>query len=266
MLAGRIFIKALVLWGVARLFGVGPVAARHSALMLAQGGEFAFVLFGAALYAGLLEEQLYQEVLLVVALSMVMTPLLSMRTRFQQEVAEIEDEGGGLEADAGVDEPEVLIVGFGRMGQRIATLLQQADVPYVAIEQRLPMVSKGRGNGYAVYFGNAAQSDVLQSAGVAHAKLMIVAIDNPEVVQHVVAEVRRVYPKLPIFARGASRQRCESLINAGATGVASENLEASLQLSRFALTAAGVDEEQVEQQLEAYRQEYYNYLSQQRDE
>ncbi len=265
MLAALIVIKALILFGVARLFGVGPIAARRSALLLAQGGEFAFVLFGAALYAGLLQDAIYQEALLVVALSMVLTPLLSMRSRLQQEVAEIEEEGETLDPDAGEDEPEVLIAGFGRMGQRVATLMQQAGVRYVAIEQRLPMVAKGRDNGYAVYFGNAAQPDVLHSAGVAHAKLMIVAIDNPEVVQHVVAEVRRLYPKLPIFARGHSRQRCELLISAGATGVASENLEASMQLAKFALTRAGVDEELVEEQLEAYRQEYYNYLSKQCD-
>lgn len=266
MLLSLIAIKAAVLWGVARLFGVSPLAARRSALLLAQGGEFAFVLFGAALYAGLLENAIYQEALLVVALSMVMTPLLTMQARPELEVAEGEAEGGLLDPSAGEDEPEVLIAGFGRMGQRIATMMQEAGVRYVAIEQRMPMVVKGRSNGYAVYFGNAAQSDVLHSAGVAHAKLMIVAIDNPEVVQHVVAEIRHLYPKLPIFARGHSRHRCEDLLRAGATGVASENLEASLQLSRFALTAAGVDEEQVERQLEAYRQQYYNYLIRQKGE
>ncbi len=266
MLLSLIAIKAAVLWGVARLFGVSPLAARRSALLLAQGGEFAFVLFGAALYAGLLENAIYQEALLVVALSMVMTPLLTMQARPELEVAEGEAEGEMLDPSAGEDEPEVLIAGFGRMGQRIATMMQEAGVRYVAIEQRMPMVVKGRSNGYAVYFGNAAQSDVLHSAGVAHAKLMIVAIDNPGVVQQVVAEIRHLYPKLPIFARGHSRHRCEDLLRAGATGVASENLEASLQLSRFALTAAGVDEEQVERQLEAYRQQYYNYLIRQKGE
>lgn len=266
MLAALIIIKAVVLWGVARLFGVAPLAAKRSALLLAQGGEFAFVLFGAGLYAGLLEGSIYQEALLVVALSMVMTPFLSMHSGQQQEVCEGEECDATLEAAADEDSPDVLIAGFGRMGQRIATLMQQGGVRYVAIEQRLPMVAKGRESGYAVYFGNAAQHDVLHSAGVSNAKLMIVAIDNPEVVQHVVAEVRRLHPNLPIFARGHSRQRCESLLNSGATGVASENLEASLQLSRFALIAAGVDEEQVEQQLDAYRQEYYNYLSQQSEE
>ena len=262
MLAALIIIKAVVLWGVARLFGVAPLAAKRSALLLAQGGEFAFVLFGAGLYAGLLEGAIYQEALLVVALSMMMTPFLSMHSGQQQEVCEGEKCEEGLEAAADEDSPDVLIAGFGRMGQRIATLMKQAGVRYVAIEQRLPMVAKGRDSGYAVYFGNAAQNEVLHSAGVSHAKLMIVAIDNPEVVQHVVAEVRRLHPKLPIFARGHSRQRCESLLNNGATGVASENLEASLQLSRFALIAAGVEEEQVEQQLDAFRREYYNYLGQ----
>lgn len=263
MLAALIAIKALVLFGVARLFGVGRIAARRTALLLAQGGEFAFVLFGAALHAGLLQGAHYQEALLVVALSMVLTPLLAMRARQQEELAEVEEEGEPLAAESHEEAPDVLIAGFGRMGQRIATLLQAAGVSYVAIEQRPPIVVRGRSSGYAVYFGNASQSDVLRSAGVAHAKLMVVAIDNPEVVQHVVSEVRRLYPNLPIFARGHSRHRCEELIRIGATGVASENLEASLQLARFALTVASVDEERVEQQLDAYRQEYYNYLGKQ---
>ncbi len=261
MLAGLIVIKAAVLWGVARLFGVSHKAARQSALLMAQGGEFAFVLFGAAQLAGLLQRPLYQEMLLVVALSMVVTPLLAMRSDKRDEVAEIEEVGEPLEAHAGEEEPEVLIAGFGRMGQRIATLVRDAGVPYVAIEQRLPLVSRGRNDGYAVYFGNAAQADVLRSAGVAHARLMVVAIDNPEAVGHVVAEVRRLYPGLPIFARGHSRHRCIDLLKAGATGVASENLEASLQLARSALTEVGVDEAQVEEQLEAYRHHYYSYLA-----
>jgi monovalent cation:proton antiporter-2 (CPA2) family protein len=266
LLGALIVIKILVLWGVARLFGVGRLAARRTALLLAQGGEFAFVLFGAALHAGLLEGALYQEALLVVALSMVMTPLLAMRFHEKAEADEAEEEGEPLEPSAGEEAPAVLIAGFGRMGQRIATLMRDAGVSYVAIEMRQPLVARGRGEGYAVYFGNAAQADVLRSAGVAHSRLMVVAIDNPEVVEHVVAEVHRLYPSLPIYARGHSRQRCEQLLKVGASGVASENLEASLQLARFALTAAGVAEERVERELEAYRHEYYGYLVQQRAE
>ncbi|MCW8918706.1 MAG: monovalent cation:proton antiporter-2 (CPA2) family protein [Gammaproteobacteria bacterium] len=265
LLAALIIIKTLVLWGVARLFGVGRLAARRTALLLAQGGEFAFVLFGAALHAGLLAGTLYQEALLVVALSMVMTPLLALRLPQREETVEVE-ESEPLEPASGEERPDVLIAGFGRMGQRIAALMRDAGVSYVAIEQRPPLVAKGREAGYAVYFGNAARADVLRSAGVAHSRLMVVAIDNPEVVEHVVSEVHRLYPGLPIYARGHSRQRCEQLHKAGASGVASENLEASLQLARFALGAVGVAEEKVEQQLEAYRQEYYGYLVRQRAE
>jgi Kef-type K+ transport system membrane component KefB len=261
MVAGLIAIKAVMLWGVARLFGVGNAAARRSALMMAQGGEFAFVLFGAALQAGLLEVAIYSEMLLVVALSMVLTPLLSARFQLRDEVAEIEDEGETLENHSHEEHPDVLIVGFGRMGQRIATLVRDAGVSYVAIEQRQALVERGRNDGYAVYYGNAAQADVLHSAGVAHARLMVVAIDSPEDVEYVVTEVRRQYPDLAIFARGHSRHRCEQLLKVGATGVASENLEASLQLARSALTAVGLDEEQIELQLDGYRHHYYYYLT-----
>lgn len=267
MLAALVAVKALVMWAVARLFGVGPQAARRAALMLAQGGEFAFVLFGAALAAGLLQGALYQEALLVVSLSMVVTPLLAMPPRTRALAAEAdEEEGERLEPDAGEDEPAVIVAGFGRMGRRIASLLRDAGVSYVAIEQRQPLVAQGRRDGFAVYFGNADQADVLRSAGVAHARLMVVAIDNPEVIRHVVGQVHEHYPKLPIFARGHSRQRCEELIEAGASGVASENLEASLQLARFSLTEAGVEVARVEQLLESYRHRYYSYLRGEGDE
>lgn len=265
LLLALITIKAAVLWAVARLFGVSHLASRRLALLLAQSGEFGFVLFGAALHAGLFGSALYQEAILVVALSMVVTPLLSARFGRREEAVAMED---GLEEldpsmhlDALEDNPAVIIAGFGRMGQRIASLMRDAGVSYIAIEMRPNLVARGRQKGYAVYYGNAAQSDVLESAGVAEAKLMVVAVDNADVVEYLVAEVHRHYPSLPIFARGHSHLRCEHLLTLGASGVASENLEASLQLSRFALKAAGVDEQQAELLLEEYRGQYYLSLN-----
>jgi len=265
LLLALITIKAAVLWTVARLFGVSHLASRRLALLLAQSGEFGFVLFGAALHAGLFGSALYQEAILVVALSMVVTPLLSARFGRREEAVAMED---GLEEldpsmhlDALEDNPAVIIAGFGRMGQRIASLMRDAGVSYIAIEMRPNLVARGRQKGYAVYYGNAAQSDVLESAGVAEAKLMVVAVDNADVVEYLVAEVHRHYPSLPIFARGHSHLRCEHLLTLGASGVASENLEASLQLSRFALKAAGVDEQQAELLLEEYRGQYYLSLN-----
>ena len=253
-------VKAAVLWGVARLFKVGRRTSWHVALLLAQGGEFAFVLFGAALHAGLLDEAIYSEAILVVALSMAITPLLVYAASRREEVAEIEDDEVCMEDAPEVDEPMVIIAGFGRMGQRIATLIRTAEVPYIAIERRPDLVAMGRRKGYSVYYGNADQGDVLESAGVGAARLMVVAVDDAEVVAHLVKEVRRQYPDLPIFARGHSRSRCEELLKLGASGVASENLEASLQLARFALNTAGVDEEQTELLLEDYHDEYYQCL------
>jgi monovalent cation:proton antiporter-2 (CPA2) family protein len=263
LVLGLLLIKAVVLWGVTRAFGVGRVASRRTALLLAQSGEFGFVLFGAALHAGLFGKPLYQEAILVVALSMVLTPLLALRTNRGSEAVDLEGElEPSMYAGSIEDHPEVIIAGFGRMGQRIATLMNEAGVSYVAIEQRPNLVARGRQKGYSVYYGNAAQPDVLESAGVAEAGMMVVAVDNADVVEHLVKSVARLYPKLPLFARGHSHSRCAHLMQEGATGVVSENLEASLQLARFALRAAKVDEGQVELMLEDYRREYYEALVQ----
>lgn len=261
LVIGLLAIKALVLWPVMRSFGVSKRASWRTSLLLAQSGEFGFVLFGAALHTGLFGSELYQEAILVVALSMVVTPLLAMRTS--------RDTGGGepdeeIEPSMHVgtieDHATVIIAGFGRMGQRIATLMHEGGVSYVAIEQRPNLVAEGRRRGFSVYYGNAAQPDVLESAGVSEAKMMVVAVDNADVVEFLVNSVHRFYPDLPIFARGHSHSRCLRVIEAGATDVVSENLEASLQLSRFALNAAGVGEEQVELMLEDYRRQYYSGL------
>jgi Kef-type K+ transport system membrane component KefB len=264
MLLVLIAVKAAVLWGVARLFGVGKGASRRTALLLAQSGEFGFVLFGAALHAQLFDNTIYQEAILVVALSMVVTPLLATRLNRRSEEGESGEDLSELEPSmhiAAVEEsPTVIVAGFGRMGQRIASLLRDAGISYVAVEMRPNLVAKGRRKGYSVYYGNAAQPDVLESAGVREAKMMVVAVDNADVVEFLVGEVHRLYPQLPVFARGHSHSRCRHLLTIGATAVASENLEASLQLARFALMATGADEEQVELLLEEYRRSYYEGL------
>ncbi len=264
LLLALIAIKAAVLWGVARLFGASPLAARRVALLLAQSGEFGFVLFGAALYAGLFDARLYQEAILVVALSMVVTPLLAARFPQRKDadiISEIEEVDSSLRTVELDDNPKVIIAGFGRMGQRIANLMRDAGISYVAIEMRPKLVEQGRDKGFAVFYGNARQSEVLESAGVSDAALVVVAVDNPDVVEALVIDIRRLHPQLPIFARGHSHSRCLQLLAKGATGVASENLEASLQLARFALRAAGVEEMQGEILLEEYRTHYYRALS-----
>ncbi len=260
MLLALLAIKITVLWVVARLFRVGRIASRRVALLLGQSGEFGFVLFGEAFYTGLLSSDIYQEVILVVALSMVMTPLLAARYNFQSVVEEEGEElAPTLEESDG--RAEVIVAGFGRMGQRIVNLLRDAGVKYVAVEQRPALVKAGRAKGYSVFYGDAADPHLLESAGVAEAKMMVVAVDNADVVERLVVNVRRLYPQLPIFARGHSQARCEHLLKVGATEVSSENLEASLQLSRFALVEAGIDSDVAEQLLQDYRDNYYEYLS-----
>ncbi len=260
MLLALLAVKAAALWVSARLFGIRHQDARNIALLLPQGGEFGFVLFGAAQLSGLFDDRLYQEAVMVVVMSMVLTPLLASRinARLTQEPEEplaMLPEGDGAEA-------KVVIAGFGRMGMRIASLMHEAEIPYVAIEQHPSHVSGGRNKGFAVFYGNASNHEVLKAAGVGEAELLIIAIDDADVVARLVSDIRIHYPKLPIYARGHSRSRCAHLLGLGASGVASENLEASLQLARYAMTGSGLDEEQADEMLDKYRASYYDYLEQ----
>ncbi len=218
LLLALLAVKALVIWGSARLFGIRRPEARNMALLLPQGGEFGFVLFGAALVSGLFDNRLYQEAVMVVVMSMVLTPLLASRISNRPAPSGELEETLAMEPQAEAGEPKVVIAGFGRMGMRIASLMREADIPYVAIEQRASHVSGGRKKGYSVFYGNASNHEVLKAAGVGEAELLVIAIDDADSVARLVSEIRHLYPRLPIYARGHSRSRCAHLLASAPRG------------------------------------------------
>ncbi len=260
-----LLVKIVVLWVVARLFGVERQAARRSALLLGQAGEFGFVLFGAAWHAELLTTDIYQQAILVVALSMVVTPLLDWLAHRPSASEEPREVMPPL-PEQGHESPVVIIAGFGRVGARIANLLREAEISYRAIEHRPSLVADGRRNGYHVYYGDAVRAEVLKLVGAEHASIMVVAIDNAEAVEALVTEAHRLYPQLIIHARGHSRRRCEGLLQKGARKAVSDNLETSLQLAYYTLVELGLDGETVERQLGDYRERYYAYLEDMNEE
>lgn len=232
------------------------------ALLLAQGGEFAFILFGLAYHEGILDQRLYQQAILLVALSMVATPLLA---KWGSRLAQLHpvpvkpiDPNDTPNSDH--DAPEILIIGFGRVGKRIAQMFQKLNIRYVAVDRRAELVELSQQEGFALYYGDASQFAVLHSAGIEEAKLVVLALDDPEMLNRVVQIIRSHKPHLPLIARGHSLARCRELLVNGATMVVSENLEASLQLARYALLQIGTQESQVEHEIGLYRQHYYNRL------
>jgi monovalent cation:proton antiporter-2 (CPA2) family protein len=250
-----IALKALILLPLARLFGLSWRPALAVALLLAQSGEFALVLFALARQNELLGEQMFQSLLLVVLLSMMVTPVLARCAR--QLVS--------LPRPA-ADEPPpelphaaapIVLVGFGRVGHRIGEILARAGQPYVALDSDPALIAQQRGRGNPVYFGDISNPGVLKSMGAADARLIIVTLNDPEATKSLVAAIREQYPAVEIFARGHNLETCQSLSRLGAAGVVSENVEASLELSRMAMARMGLDTDRSDEVLSTFRRRYH---------
>jgi monovalent cation:proton antiporter-2 (CPA2) family protein len=256
-------VKAAVLWPLALVSGLRGASAMAVALFLAQGGEFGFVLFGVAHHAGLLDELVFQRAILVVALSLALTPLLvriADHLLAREKAAAISDTVPTGEADDEAREKPVLIAGFGRVGRRIAELLQQAGVPYLGIDQDADTVARARARGFSVFFGDVSRAEVLHAIGIGRARLAVIAVDRGEPSLQAVRAIHHAAPELPILVRAVDREHCRELISAGASRAYSENLETSLQLAAATMYEVGTGEASIKRLLDDFRKEYVEHI------
>lgn len=255
-------VKFLVLWPLSRLFGLQGKASISVALLLAQGGEFALVLFAIAKGKGLLDAVLFQHLLIVVLLSMLATPALDrlafrLFSSSRKSISSLYD----VETRAGQDSQAVILVGFGRMGRRIGSILEFMKLPYVAIDSNVSIVEYEHAEGKSVYFGDAQRPEVLRAAGVADALLVIVSIDDYKATERIVSSLHSAFPEIPVFARGHDLGKCRELKVLGAHFTVSETLESSAELARVALQHIGADDSEIEFALERFRNDYYGRIN-----
>lgn len=263
-----IAIKFITLWPLSRLFGIKQKTAIAVALLLAQSGEFALVLFALAYSMGILDELLFQQLLIVVLLSMLATPLLEkLATRIylasRSGSTSMPDAGAGRAIS---DTPPVILAGFGRMGHRIGYILELMKVPYVAIDRDTAVVEREYAEGKTVYFGDAQRPEVLRAAGAAEAAVVIVTIDDIEATESVVSSFHSAFPDIPVFARGHDLGKCHDLRALGAHYTVSETLEASAGLARAALLHMGAGSTEMTAALKKFRKDYYGRVNQDADE
>ncbi|MBF0471421.1 MAG: cation:proton antiporter [Gammaproteobacteria bacterium] len=240
-------VKVVVTLVASLYFGDSKCDAVSTALLLAQSGEFAFVIFGVAYTQGLIEATLFQQLLLLVALSMAVTPLLEKSVKLLRNREKARATGAGEELPQ--EEPqlgEVIIAGFGRMGRRVASILDLAHTPYVAIESDPEKVARGRELGYKVFYGDASRTDVLKAAGGERARLVLITLNDSRSTTLLVQELRKRYPHLPILARGRDSEECVNLVHEGADEAISEAFEASLQLGASGLAHLGFPQEEID--------------------
>ncbi len=259
-----VLIKAVVIAPVLRIGGLSWGRAVEGALLLGQGGEFAFIVIGYAIGYKLLEPGLGGRVMLAVGLSLFLTPLLARigkgigeRAERQAREQETRDAQWELEDARG----RVIIAGFGRVGQQLAKLLASQHIPYVAFENDAKLVSKLHAEGVPVYFGNAARPELLRRVHADQAPAIVLTMDHPSSALQAVRGIRREFPEARLFARSRDEKHARALKLAGASVVVPETLEASLQLSAFVLESMGLDERMVDDIVDRERDQFAQALT-----
>jgi glutathione-regulated potassium-efflux system ancillary protein KefC len=249
LLAGFLLAKIAALWLVARIMGVSTAQRKLFAVMLSQGGEFAFVVFASAREATLLDPAQGGILTMVVALSMGMTPLLLLaHDRWIAGQARPR-----READTIVQQAPVIIAGFGRFGQIIGRLLLANDIRSVVLDHDPEQVELLRRFGYEVYYGDATRLDLLEAAGAGKARLLVNAIDGVEDSIALVDRVREHFPQLPIVSRARNVSHYLELRIRGVTVIERETFEASLHAGRKVLEHLGMDPFRAREMADTFR-------------
>lgn len=257
-----ILIKGVLLYYLCRAFGCGKKIALRVALLLPQCGEFGFVLFGMANALGIQSPTGFQLAMVVIAVSMAVTPLLVMvGDRILEVKSNASQSGSGTldEADQEL-ESHVLLIGFGRVGETIAMVFRGSDVPYLALTKDADQIRIGRSRGHPVYYGDPTLAPVLSGAKTHDARLVVVALDDPKESYGAVTAIRSYYPSVPIVARAYNFLHAAKLEDAGATLAIPDAAEASLQLGRASLFQLGLPDDVVEETMDSYRRDHYKLV------
>lgn len=256
LLIGKTIITTLL----CRLFSVPIGISIKTGLALSQGGEFGFVIFGAAGALNLIPMETVQILLAVIALSMVATPGLVHIGHLLSNKLKKENREGMLDANFNAEGENVLIAGFGRVGQTIAKVLSDGGIPYVAIDADHRRVAKCRTRGMPVYFGDASQLSVLNAAGAGNAPAIVITLDQVNIVNHIVLELSKNHPGAQIFVRARDMKHLRKLETGGATAIVPETAEASLQLGAIVMHSLGISSDLSATIIENYREDDYAQL------
>jgi len=244
-------IKGAILFGLALLFGLNKKDRWLFTLGLAQAGEFGFVLISFSMTQGVLDDSLSGQLLLIIALSMLITPLLfiayEMLTRRMtdsdpEEHDEVDEQG------------TVIIAGIGRFGQIVNRLVQSAGFETVVIDNNLATVQMMRKFGFRGFFGDPTRPDLLNAAGLEDARVLVVAIDDKASALKLVRYARKVRPDLHIIARARDRVHVHELYDAGANDIVREMFDSSLRAGRYVLENLGLSEFEAAELEQSYYQ------------
>ena len=237
LVAGLVALKAGVFWIIGGRVGLPRDGRMNLAIALSQGGEFAFVIFGIATTAAVMDRSTADLVILVVTLSMAVTPVL-----FLISEATVKNQVETPNMDAHMPESSehpVIIAGFGRFGQIIGRILRAKRIGFTALELDPNQVNFVAKYGNKVYYGDSTRYDVMAAAGAAEAKVLLLAVDDPEQSLKTAELVARRFPNLTVIARARDRQHAFRLMEAGVVHVIRETFYSGIEAGRLTLENIG---------------------------
>ena len=234
-------VKAAVVYGLGRAFGSPPDVAMRAALVLPQGGEFAFVMFSSAVALGILDGRTSSILIAIVTLSMALTPVsvaLAPLLIGEDKPEEMEEDFSGLNIGA-----DVLMIGFSRFGQIASQILLSGGSDVTIIDHSADRVRSAQKFGFSIFFGDGTRKDVLEAAGIKRAKIVAVTTQKKDVTDRIVALVQRDFPETRLFVRAYDRTHTLELRAAGVEYELRETFESGLVFGARTLQALGASED-----------------------
>ena len=250
MTVGVMVVKAAVLYALGKAFRLKRLDNQLFSLSLSQAGEFGFVLISFVVQHAVMPSAMGERLMLVVALSMLLTPTLFIV--YEKLLAPRAATSDTREADSIEEENPVIIAGHGRFGQMVSSLLLACGHRSTVIDYDAETVDGMTRYGMKTYYGDATIPALLETAGIARARLLILAIDGREQAVQIVEYVHRLYPDLPIISRAYDRLHVYELHRAGSIALIRELFDSSIRCGQTALEFLGMDAGQAERMASFY--------------
>jgi len=266
ILLAILVLKILIIAGLSRLFGADSAVAFRAGLCLAQAGEFGFVLLAQANGIGLIDNSILQPVLAAMVISMFMAPFLieyseaMMRRFYSSDWMHRAMQITAIAAQTFSTQNHVIICGYGRSGQSISRILEQENIPIIALDLDPRRVQEAARGGESVVYGDAARREVLIAAGLLRAKVLVVSYSNTASTLKILKHVHELRPDLSVVVRALDDTDIDLLKEAGATEVVAEIMEGSLLLASHALMFVDVSTVRILRRIREIREQRYSLL------
>ncbi len=248
-------LKAGILFLAARAFGAGLSASAEAAILLAQAGEFGFVVVSLARNNAIMDADVAQFMFVVIGITMAVTPFLARLAGWAgRELDPLDHQGAAIQDQLSELSDHVIIGGFGRVGQTVARLLEDQNLPFVALDQNAITVGKHRRAGRLVFYGDAGRPEILDRAGAEQARAFVVTVDEPETAERMVRAARAKRPEATVYARARDTAHAQALARLGAVSAIPETVEGSLQLAGEVLYGLGLPDEVINRRIDEERE------------